>query len=115
MSEERLRLRLKERKRQKDEDTKRKQTRNSLTAQGRGYRMVRSKYLKGPDGYGRVISVARENLIKKNGGKDPGEDVVAAHYEPGAHLEKDGGKARFKSRGWNTTQANKARAGKKWP
>jgi hypothetical protein len=98
-----------------------KQSRNSLTAKGIGYYMVRSKFLKGPDGYGRVISKARENLIAKNGGKDPGKDVVAAHLSPGAHLEKSGGAAKFKTRGENSTESNKWRMrhklskdGKKW-
>jgi hypothetical protein len=105
MSEERFKTRV---------QAKHKQTRNSLTAKGIGYDKVRSKYLKGPDGYGRVISVAREELIKKNGGKDPGKDMVAAHYDPGDHLgEKDGGRARFKTRGWNTAEANRLRSGKK--
>lgn len=112
MNEERFKLRVKERARKKAVESSKKQTRNSLTAQGRGYRMVRSKHLKGPDGYGRVISLAREKLIEKNGGKDPGENMVAAHFEPGAHFEKDGGKARFKTRGWNTGEANKMRAKK---
>lgn len=113
MGAERFKLKVNERSRNKKDQEKRKQTRNSLTAQGRGYRMVRSKHLKGPDGYGRVISLAREKLIEKNGGKDPGENMVAAHFEPGAHFEKDGGKARFKTRGWNTGEANRLRAKKK--
>lgn len=112
MSEESLRLKVNERSRKKKDQESKKQTRRSLTAQGRGYKLVRSKHVKGPDGYGKIMSLARENLIHKNGGKDPGKDVVAAHYEPGAHFEKDGGKARFKSRGWNTSSSNKMRAKK---
>jgi hypothetical protein len=86
------------------------QTRNSLTAKGVGYNKVRSKFLKGPDGYGRVISVAREKLLEKSGGKDPGKDVVARHLKPGAHFEKDGGAAKWGSRGDNTAESNKFRA-----
>jgi hypothetical protein len=86
-----------------------KQTRNALTAKGIGYKKVRSKFVKGPDGYGKVISVAREHLISENKGKDPGKDTVARHLKPGAHFEKDGGKARWGSRGDNTAESNKWR------
>ena len=88
-----------------------RQTRNALTAKGEGYHMVRSKFLKDKDGYGRVISDLREKLIAANGGKDPGPDVVAMHTFPGAHL---GGKrdlmGKFGSRGMNTADSNRLRA-----
>ncbi len=71
----------------------------------RGYKMVRSKYLKGPDGHGRVITAAREALIAKNGGKDPGENVVAAHKNFGAH-HGDDQVATWQSRSWNTAESN---------
>lgn len=112
MSEERFKLKVNERSRKKKEDAKKEQTRKSLTAQGRGYKLVRSKHLKGKDGYGRIMIEAREKLLDANGGKDPGPNVVAAHYKPGAHFEKGGGKARWMSRGKNTAQSNQAR-GKK--
>lgn len=105
MSEERFKSRVKAKRKE--------QTRNSLTAKGIGYKRVRSKFLKGPDGYGRVIIEAREKLLEKNGGKDPGRNVVAAHYEPGAHFEKGGGRARWKTRGENTGESNRLRAKKK--
>ena len=84
--------------------------RDKLTTKGgnRGYSMVRSKYVKGPDGFGKVITLARETLIGRNGGKDPGRDVVAAHKDFGAHHSKDvkDQEATFKSRSWNTSESN---------
>lgn len=74
-----------------------------------GYKMTRSRYIKGKDGYGAVITVARENLIKANGGKDPGTNVVAAHANFGAHNGKDQ-KAKWASRAWNTAESNMNRA-----
>jgi hypothetical protein len=85
------------------------QTRKSLTAKGVGYRKVRSKHTKGKDGYGKVIIEARERLIARNKGKDPGKDTVAAHYSGGPHFEKGGGRARFLSRAKNTAESNRAR------
>jgi len=76
----------------------------------RGYRMTRSKHVKGPDGYGKVISVAREKMISNNGGKDPGYNVTANHTTGGSHHEKDGGKFRKGTRAQNTAESNKARA-----
>lgn len=92
-----------------------KQSRHSLTAKGVGYDMVRSKYLKGPDGYGAVISELREKLIAKNGGKDPGVNTVAMHKYPGAHRGKSAKDlmGKFGSRGLNTSDSNRARARKK--
>lgn len=71
---------------------------------------VRSKFVKGKDGYGKVITKAREALIARNGGKDPGYNIVAAHLTPGSHFEKDGGAARKATRGENTAESNKMRA-----
>lgn len=75
---------------------------------GRAYRMVRSKVAKGKDGYGKVVSVAREKLMEKLG-KDPGYNTVAKHEKDGSHFEKDGGKAKWGSRASNTSDANKKR------
>ncbi len=91
------------------ESRKKKQTRNSLTAKGIGYNKVRSKIEKGPDGYGKVVSVAREKLMQKLG-YDPGVDVVAQHLEPGAHFEKDGGAFKKGTRSENTAESNSLRA-----
>lgn len=79
----------------------------------RGYTMVRSKFVKGKDSYGKVITLARELLIKKNGGKDPGKDVVAAHKEFGAHHSKDPSeqKAEWQTREWNSSQMGRNRDG----
>lgn len=70
-----------------------------------GYKMVRSKFVKGKDGYGKVITAAREQLLKSNGGKDPGPDVVAAHKNFGAH-HGDDQISKWKSRAWNTAESN---------
>jgi len=92
-----------------------RQSRHSATAKGVGYDMVRSKYVKGPDGYGAVISELREKLLAKSGGKDPGRNVVAMHKYPGEH-RGDGAKdlmGKFGSRGKNTADSNRLRARKK--
>lgn len=91
------------------------QTRNSDTAKGVGYRKVRSKYVKGKDGYGKVISELREKLIRENGGKDPGEDTVAMHKYPGTHKPGKGKgnlTGKFGSKSKNTADSNKHRAKK---
>jgi hypothetical protein len=90
---------------------KSRKSREEHTSTGGGgisYAMVRSKVSRGKDGYGKVVSLARERLMQKLG-RDPGVDTVAAHYEPGAHKEADGGKARFESRGENTAESNTKR------
>jgi len=72
-----------------------------------GYNMTRSKYVRGKDGYGRVITTAREALIKANGGKDPGPNTVAAHAKFGSHFGgADDQKAKWASRSWNTSESN---------
>lgn len=88
--------------------------RDKVTSNGgsRAYSMVRSKISKGPDGYGKVISVAREKLLQKLG-RDPGVNTVAMHKEFGSHFEKDGGAAKWGSRSDNTAESNKNRARKK--
>ena len=70
--------------------------------------MVRSKYVKGPDNYGKVIPLAREILIKKNNGVDPGPKIVAAHKNFGSHFGTDAKdqEADFKSLSWNSAQSN---------
>lgn len=81
---------------------------------GRGgnvaYRMQRSKYIKGPDGHGAVVTAAREALIAANGGKDPGYNVVAAHDSFGSHHGKNQD-ARWETRAYNTAESNMHRAG----
>lgn len=77
----------------------------------RAYDMVRSKISKGKDGYGKMVSRAREALMQKLG-KDPGEDVVAMHKNSGSHFEKNGGAASWGSRADNTAESNKKRAKK---
>lgn len=77
-----------------------------------GYRMVRSRYVKDKSGYGKVISTAREELIKKNGGKDPGPNTVAAHKSFGSHFGGDKDQeSSWATRGWNTSESNMNRAG----
>jgi hypothetical protein len=78
---------------------------------GISYREVRSKISRGKDGYGKVVSVAREKMMQKLG-KDPGKDIVAAHKNPGAHREKGGGAAEPRPRGENTAESNKKRSKK---
>lgn len=78
----------------------------------RAYRMVRSKVAKGKDGYGKVVSVAREKLMEKLG-RDPGVDTVAEHKSNGSHFEKNGGAAAWGSRADNTADSNRDRAKKK--
>lgn len=75
-----------------------------------GYKMVRSKYVKGPDNQGKVITAAREKMIAANGGKDPGYNVTANHITGGSHHEEDGGKFRKGTRAENTAESNRARA-----
>lgn len=70
----------------------------------RGYRMVRSKISKGKDGYGKMVTEAREKLMQKLG-YDPGYNVVAAHKNFGAHHGKDQ-EAEWQSRSWNTAQSD---------
>ncbi len=84
--------------------------RDAKTTKGgnRAYKMVRSKVSKGKDGYGKVVSAAREKLMQKSG-KDPGYNTVAKHEKDGSHFEEDGGKAKFGSRASNTADANKKR------
>ncbi len=71
-----------------------------------GFRMVRSKYVTGPDGYGKTINIARENLIAADPKhRDPGPNVVASHFSPGSHWKKsDDQKARWQTREWNSAE-----------
>lgn len=85
------------------------QTRNSDTAKGKGYKLVRSKHLKGKDGYGRIVQKDRESYLDKNGGKDPGKDKVIAHDSPGSH-KKPGSGYKLKTRGENTAESNSIRS-----
>jgi hypothetical protein len=87
-----------------------KRIRDKFTTEGgnRAYNMVRSKVVKGKDGYGKVVSVAREKLMERLG-RDPGPDTVAAHEKGGSHFEKDGGDFDIATRAENTAQSNRAR------
>jgi hypothetical protein len=104
MSKETSKARLKERK---------EQTRKAETSRGL-YDKVRSKFVKGKDGYGAVIAVARERLLAKNGGKDPGSDMVAFHVEGGSHRngKSNDEKAIWASKGDNSRESNYRRGGK---
>jgi hypothetical protein len=91
------------------------QSRKSETAKGRGYHLVRSKFVKGKDNYGKIVTSLREKLLAANGGKDPGPDVVAMHKFPGAHKGTTGKDmmGKFGSRASNTASSNRLRARKK--
>lgn len=85
--------------------------RDKLTTKGgaRGYDEVRSKISKGPDGYGKVVTKAREALMQKLG-RDPGKNIVAMHKKGGSHFEKDGGAFTIGTMAENTADSNRARA-----
>lgn len=91
------------------------QSRKSETAKGRGYHLMRSKFVKGKDNYGKIVTALREKLIAANDGKDPGPDVVAMHKFPGAHkgvgLRDMMGK--FGTRAHNTRDSNRLRSNNK--
>jgi hypothetical protein len=76
------------------------------------YKQVRSKFVKGADGYGKKVTPLREKLLAANGGKDPGYNVVAAHHKPGPHPGEKGDdiRGKFKSRKENSSEAGKLRA-----
>jgi len=84
---------------------------DKVTTKGgnRGYRMVRSKIAKGKDGYGRMISQEREEMLQKLG-RDPGPNVVAMHKEFGSHHSPLIEKWKKGTRGENTAESNKHRA-----
>ena len=84
------------------------QTRNSDTAKGKGYKLMRSKHVKGKDGYGKIVQADREKHMDKNGGKDPGPNKVIAHKSAGSH-KKPGDSYEVKTRGENTAESNKLR------
>lgn len=60
---------------------KKKQTRNTDTAKGL-YTKLRSKYEKGADGYGAVVTLAREKAMEANGGSLPKGSAV--HHKSGS-------------------------------
>ena len=78
----------------------------------RGYKMVRSKVVKGPDGYGKVITKAREQLLRKLG-YDPGYNKVAMHEKGGSHHGEKQGKVKWGSRKENSSDAGKTTQRKK--
>ena len=85
---------------------------DKLTTHGgsRGYNEVRSKYVKGKDHYGKVITQARENLIASDPKhRDPGPETVASHVNFGAHHGSDQD-AYWATRGRNTAESNMNRA-----
>jgi hypothetical protein len=88
-----------------------KRIRDKLTTKGgnRGYEMIRSKISKGPDNYGKVVTVEREKMMKKMG-KDPGVDVVAMHETFGSHFNNKGDPFHPGTRSENTAESNKHRA-----
>lgn len=69
-----------------------------------GYKMVRSKVVKGPDGHGKMVTAAREALMQKLG-RDPGPNIVAAHKGFGAHHGSDQA-ARWETRAYNTAESD---------
>lgn len=92
---------------------RKKQTRNSQTAKGL-YDKVRSKFVKGPDGYGEVVSKAREMAMERNGGPLP-KGMIAHHVGGGAsnnHSDSDEKTAIVISKSANTAESNMRRAGK---
>lgn len=87
---------------------------DKVTTEGgnRAYDMIRSKISKGKDGYGKVVTTARERLMERLG-KDPGEDTVAMHKTGGSHFGKGKDQdSKWGSRGENTADSNRARAKK---
>jgi hypothetical protein len=58
-----------------------KQTRAKDTSRGI-YTKVRSKFVKGKDGYGAVVTLAREKALEANGGKLPKDSAV--HHKKGS-------------------------------
>jgi hypothetical protein len=83
---------------------------DKLTTKGgnRSYSMTRSKIAIDPKtGYGKVVTLARETLMRKLG-RDPGPNVVAAHKSFGAHHSHnpEEQQASFKSRAYNTAESN---------
>jgi len=95
--------------RPKDPDAKTKgQTRNSDTAKGKGYKLIRSKHLKGKDGYGRIVQADREKEMDKSNGKKLGKNKVIAHKSPGSH-KSPGDSYEVKTRGENTAESNRIR------
>lgn len=86
--------------------------RKTTNGGNRAYKMVRSKVVKGPDGNGKVITAAREKMLRRLG-YDPGYNVTANHTTGGSHHEKDGGKFRKGTRAENTAESNRKRARKK--
>lgn len=94
--------------------SEKKQTRKSDTAKGL-YTKVRSKILKGKDGYGAVVTVAREIAMMKAGKPLPSH-MVAHHIDgnkKGAKNIDDDKKVMVVSKGENTAESNMRRAGKK--
>lgn len=73
------------------------------------YHYVRSKIAKGKDGYGKVISVDREKMMKKLG-KDPGPNVVPEHITNGPHKDPKGAPFKIGTRSSNTADSNKDRS-----
>lgn len=87
----------------------------------KAYDMTRSKIVKGKDGYGAVITKAREDVLQEikarkglAAAKKAGENsnLVARHRKPGAHKGDAAGdeSAYLGTRGDNTTESNKLRA-----
>lgn len=74
----------------------------------RAYEMVRSKISKGPDSYGKVVTVEREKMMQKLG-YDPGPNNVFMHKTGGSHFDPKGDPGKMGTRAENTADSNKAR------
>jgi hypothetical protein len=92
---------------------KKKQTRNTDTAKGL-YTKVRSKFEKGADGYGKVITLAREKAMEASGGSLPKGSAVhhKSGSKAGADNKKDDMDFGVMTKGENTAESNMRRAGR---
>lgn len=84
-----------------------KQARNKDTSKGI-YTKVRSKFSNGPDGFGSVITLAREKALEANGGKLPKDSAV--HHKKGsvagANNTEDDNHWGVMTKGQNTAESN---------
>lgn len=94
-------------------EKKKKQTRNTETAKGL-YTKVRSKFEKGADGYGAVVTLAREKAMEANGGSLPKGSAVhhKSGSKAGAKNKKDDMDFGVMSKSDNTRESNMRRAGR---
>jgi hypothetical protein len=92
---------------------KKKQTRNTSTAKGL-YTKTRSKFMKGSDGYGAVVTLAKEKAMEANGGPLPKGSAVhhKSGNKAGAKNTKDDMDFGVMTKGENTAESNMRRAGR---